>query len=139
KPGDRFVAIDDRVMPQMKRIDGPPEPTPAGMLDQRLPLLERPVIDRVQDFVECHRGSDRGETAEKPRKRWQQPLEQREERTQDEREHRERIPRKKRRLVLLGFDDREFVLDEKKSLAATVRLAGDARQRVMQRVLLVQV
>ena len=79
-------------MTQMKAVNRPPEAAPFGMLEERAPFLERPVLDRVADLVKDERTGQRPESGEKPGEGGQDPLEQRQQRHEQESEGRQGVP-----------------------------------------------
>jgi len=136
--GDGFVAIDDGVVAQVEAVDLAPEPAEVAVFDERRPAFERPVLDRVKDFVKREREGESSVSGEEPRERGREPLKEREERRDDGGEDGEGIPREEGSLALLGFGDGVDVFDKRHGAAAGCRAPADARERMVERVLLVE-
>ena len=125
-------------MAKVEAVNLAPEPAEILVLDEWAPAFEGPVLDGVEDFVEREGEGQRGVAGEEPRPGGHEPLHEGEGGREDHGEHRERIPREKRGLALLGGGDGVDVFDER-HLAATGRATpADAGEVVMERVLLVE-
>ena len=96
------------------------------------------MLDGVKQLVEQHRARHGAIAGEKPRQRGHQQLGDQQQRSERNREHRQRIPREEGGLALFRFCNRINILDERHLATARRATPGDARQVVMQRVLLVE-
>ncbi len=135
---DRLVAVDHRVMTQVEAVHLRPKFTKALRLQARRPLLQWPMLDRVENFIERQRCCQRGKPSEKPRKTRRQPLPERQQWRHDRRENRHRIPREESCLALLGLRHRVDILHIGNLASAGQLTARDAREVVVKRVLAIK-
>ena len=138
-PGDRLAAANVRVVPKMERIGFPPKAS-LRMTDEPVPGRLRPMFHRVDQFVERERPGQRQKTPEKNRGVRQQPLDRGKKATGQQGKHHQRVPREKRGFVLVLVDDRVTVFHQAGHcwFALFRLLVANAGQRVVQRVLLVE-
>ena len=78
----------------MECVGFAPDATVSGVFYEAVPSVLRPMFNGVDQFVERERPGDGEITREKNRRGGKQPLGEREEGRNDEREDEERIPRK---------------------------------------------